>query len=925
MWGNPSTASWRSELLGQKISHYKITAKLGEGGMGAVYRATDSRLGREVALKILPEKFVRDRQRMGRFQREAEVLASLNHPHISMIHGLEEEGEVRALVLELVEGPTLAERIAEGPIPVEEALQISLEIAQALETAHERGIIHRDLKPANVKITPEGTVKVLDFGLAKALETEVSEKELANSPTLTLEATQEGIVLGTAAYMSPEQARGKPVDKRTDIWAFGLVLFEMLTGKEMYAGQSFTETLAAVIHQEPNLDELPRDTPLKIRDLLERSLRKDPGMRLRDMGDARITIDECLAGGATMLVEALASPPAQPLWRRLAPWMAVPLLATVGWFARSSPPLPDKPVVRFENRVEKGRVLNHWFRHGIALSPDGRQLAFVSADDSKWYTDRTIQVRSLDQWKAVVVLEKEGTSFSRPFFSPDGKWLGFVEFPARQLKKVPLEGGPAVTICAPPANVGASWGSDDQIIFARRGEGLWRVPAAGGEPEQITELDREAGESNHRLPQVLPGAKAVLFTVLRHDGWSRPQIFVLSLETGERKLLIEGGTDARYVPTGHLVYARQGTLMAVPFELETLSLDGSHGPVLENITHSIDIPNSIARSGAAQFAFSDSGSLAYITGPMWDEIVDPHDPVWVKRDGTEVPIGVEPGYWTEARISPDGSRVALIKGLKSLWTYDLVRDTLSVQISQGIVSNPVWSPDGTRIVFSWNGWNRDGPRNLFSKFVDRSGEPVALHPSEHLQRPSSWAADGSKLAFWEMGDIWILPMDGASSAERFTKTPEVNEQYPAFSPDGQWIAYASGESGRPDVYVRPYPGPGNRITISPGGGISPAWSRSGKELFYRAGEEQRKLMAVDIKVDGGELIPGKPVVLFEGDYSYANPIRTYDVSADRQHFLMIRQPEKGPWAEGLEEFYGDRVNVVLNWFEELKRMVPPRQ
>ncbi len=386
-------------MIGQTISHYRILEKLGEGGMGVVYQATDTRLGREVALKILPEKFVQDRQRMGRFQREAEVLASLNYPHISIIHGLEEADGVRALVLELVEGPTLAERIALGPIPVEESLQMALQIAQALEAAHENRIIHRDLKPANVKITPEGTVKVLDFGLAKALETEVSQQELANSPTLTLEATREGVVLGTAAYMSPEQARGREVDKRTDIWSFGLVLFEMLTGQGMFAGKSFTETVAAVIHQKPSLNDLPQSTPWKIRELLERCLRKDPRMRLRDMGDARITIDECLAGDAITPEETLVSPPALPLWRRVAPWAAVPLLAVVAWFIKADAPTPDKPVSRWEIPAGEGQILDHQFRTGVAFSPDGSLLAFV-ADSTR--RDRPhLYLRSLDRWDPV--------------------------------------------------------------------------------------------------------------------------------------------------------------------------------------------------------------------------------------------------------------------------------------------------------------------------------------------------------------------------------------------------------------------------------------------------------------------------------------------------------------------------------------------
>ncbi len=424
---------------------------------------------------------------------------------------------------------------------------------------------------------------------------------------------------------------------------------------------------------------------------------------------------------------------------------------------------------------------------------------------------------------------------------------------------------------------------------------------------------------------MLPGAKAVLFTVVRYWGSTR-EIFVLSLETGEKKLLIEGGTDARYLPTGHLVYARQGRLMAVPFDLETLSLEGTPVPVLESINHSIDIPNGAANTGAAQFTFSESGSLAYISGPMWDEIVESHDPVWVNRDGTVDPIGVEPGFWTYASLSPDGSTIALVKNQESLWTYDLARGNLSIQVSGGYISSPVWSPDGTRIAFSWG---RDGPQNLFSKLVDRPVEPLPLNPSEGWQRPTSWSPDGTELAFLdgtrETGhDIWILSVDGSSSPEPFLNRP-FDQMYPAFSPNGKWIAYVSNESGRLEVYVQSYPEKGKRETISTEGGSWPAWSRSGKELFYRSAntsQGSKKMLAVDIRVDGGELKAGKPAVLFEGRYAFANPVRTYDVSTDGQRFLMIRFPEKDPWSGGLEGYYGNKVSVVLNWFEELKRMVP---
>ncbi len=660
-------------MIGQTVSHYKITSKLGEGAMGVVYRATDTLLGREVALKVLPEQFVRDRQRMGRFQREAEILASLNHPHISMIHGLEEEEEIRVLVLELVEGPTLAERIKKGPIPEKEFLRMALGIAQALETAHEKGIIYRDLKPANVKITPEGQVKVLDFGLAKAPEAELVPPELANSARLTIEATQEGLVLGTAAYMSPEQARGQALDKRTDIWSFGLVLFEMLTGKGMYAGKGLTETLAAVIHEEPSLKGLPWDTPSKIRQLLGRCLRKDARMRLRDMGNARIAIQECLDGDAITAEEMLVPPPSRPLWQRLAPWAVVPLLAVLAWAAKPDPLLPGKPVSRFQIQVGKDEILNNRFRHGVAVSPDGKHLAFVARSRKAPFRNK-IYLRQLDQW-TTIQLEVAGDA-RQPFFSPDGKWLGVhwrsEDEPEGKLKKIPLDGGPPRTICDCSTPFGASWSSDGTILFTcSESGGLWSVSASGGEPQEITELDQEAGEVSHRLPHVLPDGKAVLFTVVKDQtlpvDWRQSQVVVQSLETGERRVLEKGGSDARYVPTGHLVFAREATLMAAPFDLASLALTGAPVPVQEGVSHAMYAGASYDDTGAAQFSFSTSGSLAYVSGSVWPEIK--HQVVWVDRGGQVEPSGIDPAWYLSVRLSPDTSQVALSKRYKggSFW------------------------------------------------------------------------------------------------------------------------------------------------------------------------------------------------------------------------------------------------------------------
>ena len=898
-----------------------------------VYQATDTRLGREVALKILPEKFVRDRQRMGRFQREAEVLASLNHPSISIIHGLEEADGVRALVLELVEGPTLAERIAQGPMPVEEALQIALEITQALEAAHEKGIIHRDLKPANVKITSEGTVKVLDFGLAKALETETSNQELANSPTLTLEATREGIVLGTAAYMSPEQARGRELDKRTDIWSFGLVLFEMLTGKGMYAGKSFNETIAAVIHQQPRLEELPNDTPSKIRELLGRCLRKDPRMRLRDMGDARITLDECLAEGATPPEEALVSASEPPLWRRLAPWAAIPFLAVLSLAVKPDSQVPEKPVTRFQVPLAEGEMVIHWHRHGLALSPDGTKLAFVAA--SRNFPSR-IYIRSLDGWSVIPVSERVS---GQPFFSPDGKWLGFHTwskgFSEGKLKKVPLDGGPATTICDCRYAYGATWGEDDTIIFNCNngwGEGgLWQVSASGGQPEEITKLDEEAAEVSHRLPDLLPGGKEVLYTLTRYQSspdWRRAQIVVQSLETGERKLLIENGADARYLPPGHLVFAREATLMAVPFDLATLSVTGPEVPVLEGVSRSIRTGSPWRETGAAQFAVSASGSLAYIAGSVYLE--DNNRLVWVDRKGAVEPMGLDRGPYHRGFLSPDGSTLAFtLRG--DIWTYDLERRTKSKQTSKGRRNHsPVWTPDGTAISFSSD---RTGPYNLFRKKVDSEQEAELLFSNRHDKMNGSWSPGGEHLAFCQMKsvtsstpewDIWILSFGDSPSATPFVETGS-REMHPAFSPDGRWLAYCSEESGERQVYVKPFPGRGgDRVTISPDGGQSPVWSGDGSELFYRSTQNQRNMYSVEIEIEEGELRPGKPVVLFKsGSYNYSQPARSYDVTPNGQRFVMAQQMDLEELiAKYSEQYFGRKISVVLNWTEELKRMVP---
>jgi serine/threonine-protein kinase len=569
-------------MIGTSLTHFKITAKLGEGGMGEVYRAEDSKLGREVALKVLPEIFAQDEDRMARFAREAQVLASLNHPQIAGIYQVEQSESVHFLVMELVEGETLAERIARGPLPKEEALRIALQMALALEEAHERGIVHRDLKPANVKITPQGQVKVLDFGLAKALEDDPSDADskpgLAHSPTLTAQMTGVGVLLGTAAYMSPEQARGDQADRRSDIWAFGIVLTEMLTGKTVYAGKTLSDTLAGVLAREPEWEALPEDTPRSVRRLLERCLAKDLRERLQAIGEARIAIENHLEDPDAEQAETITAAEVAkiPAWRSALPWglaglLAVALLGSLFVFRPEAATTATAAPMRMGISLPEQKTIFRGYGSSAVLSPDGRRVAYVFSQGVNY----EIYLHSLDQWEGTALTSAAGEGRPyQPFFSPDGDWIGFVT--PSELKKVPVSGGTPITLASVNLPRGASWAADGTIVFAPtpRG-GLHRLPSAGGESEPLTVLDEEKGEASHRWPQVLPGGKGILFT--SHTGTSNfydANIEVVVLETGERRVLHRGGTFGRYVESGHLVYVNGGTLFAVPFDLERLDVTG---------------------------------------------------------------------------------------------------------------------------------------------------------------------------------------------------------------------------------------------------------------------------------------------------------------------------------------------------------------
>jgi len=897
---------------GTKFGAYEITGAIGVGGMGEVYQAHDTKLGRDVAIKVLPEAFAHDPERLSRFQREAKMLAALNHPNIATIYGLEQSNGTSYLVMELVSGETLAERVkGEGALPVEEALGIAKQIAEALEAAHEKGIIHRDLKPANVKVTPEGKVKVLDFGLAKAFAGEAADSNPSQSPTLSAVATMQGVLLGTAAYMSPEQARGKAVDKRTDIWAFGCVLYELLAGKQAFAGDDITDILAAVVRAEPDWQALPAATPMQVRDLLRRCLQKDKTMRLRDAGDARIEIHEALTAPPTAEPVAV-----QRSSRARLPWVASSALAliaialAIGFVLRA--PKPSQPM-RLSAEIGVDASLYAVFGPAAILSPDGTRLALVAAGSDR---KRRIYVRSLDQLQATALSGTENAS--DPFFSPDGQWIGF--FADGKLKKISIQGGAAVTLCDSPSDLGGSWGDDGTIVFTPDHVALSKVSSAGGRPQQLTTLDKQAGENTQRWPQVLPGSKAVLFTSNAHlIGHEDADIVVYSMASGQRKTLQRGGFYARYLPSGHVVYMHEGTLFAVPFDLKRLEITGQPAPILEGV---VTVPS----DGGAQFSFSETGNLVYVAGRSGFQNVSIY---WMDREGKFTPLRETPGDYYSPAFSPDGKRLALeiFDGKRrDIWVYEWERDTLTRLTFAGETNSfPIWTPDGQRIVYS--SVEKGGTFNLWWIRADGAGNAQRLTENKNSQSVGSWRPDGKVLAFYQVnpstsGDIMTLPIEGdeKSGWKPGEPKPFVNsaftEAYPAFSPDGRWLAYMSNESGNPEVYVRPFPGPGGKWQVSTGGGGQPKWSRNGKELFYRT--EDSKIMVVTYTAFGDSFQADRPQLWSPGQFTERGAgNNNFDLHPDGKRFAVLKAPSTEQAAAV------NKVSFIFNFFDELRRKLPP--
>jgi serine/threonine protein kinase/Tol biopolymer transport system component len=892
---------------GLRFGPYEIVAPLGAGAMGDVYHACDTKLNRDVALKVLPERFALDPDRAARFTREAQLLATLNHPHIGAIYGLEEsspatgsgQAATQALVLELVDGPTLEDRLAHGPLSLDEALDIGRQIAEAVEAAHEKGIIHRDLKPANIKIARDGLVKVLDFGLAKVWDG-APQSVLSGSPRLTATELGERAFLGTPAYMSPEQARGLPLDRRTDIWSFGCVLYEMLTGRAPFAGDTISDTLAAILEHEPDWSALPATTPATVDTLLHRCLEKDGRQRIADISVAQFVLDDLADVESATSPSRYASVARSALWRRLSILSGVGLigLAIAGsavWFGwRSSAPRVSRLLITPPSAAALSvGVLGP----GLAITPDGGRVVYVGANNTALF------VRPLDQLNATS-LTGLGVPYG-PFVSPDGQWVGFFDG-VSALRKVAITGGPAVTLGRPGGTaVGGSFSPDGAVIFATnvRTTGLLRIAAEGGEPTVLTRPNPAAGEEDHFWPEILPGGQAVLFTITSMTGGpDQWQVAVLDLRTGTQNVLIRGGSHARYVSSGHLVYAAAGTLHAVAFDLARLAVVGTPVAIQP------DVPTN------AGWAVAADGTLVYASG---DVPAVRRQLVWVDRQGRETPIPAPPRDYAFPRISPDGMRVALYIPDQEvdIWLWDLARATLTrATFDRAVDVYPVWRPpDGRQLLFSSAGADAVTV-NIFAKATDGSGDLTRLTRSPNVQHATSVSPDGTRLVFTETArttdqDIMQLRLDATHGVTPLVQT-SFSERNGEVSPDGRWLAYEANDSGQFDIYVRPFPDVSSgHWQVSMGGGTRPLWARNGQELFYL--NPAGALMRVGV-ARGPTWAASTPTRLLEGRYG-AGPNqngRTYDIAPDGRRFLMIKPV-------GTEQTaVPTSLVVVQNWLEE---------
>jgi eukaryotic-like serine/threonine-protein kinase len=900
--------------LGTHLGPYEIGAPLGAGGMGEVYRARDTRLDRTVAIKILPAQFSADPVRKQRFEREAKTISSLNHPHICVLYDVGSQDGIDYLVMECVEGETLAKRLEKGPLPLEQVLKYGMQVADALDKAHRSGVVHRDLKPGNIMLTSTGA-KLLDFGLAKPAATLTSVATLTAAVTQSSPMTEQGAIVGTFQYMSPEQIEGKELDGRSDIFSLGAVLYEMLTSQRAFPGKSQLSVASAILEKEPApISSVKPLTPPALDHAIRRCLTKEPEGRWQNAAD--------LVGELQWIAEAgsQAGVPAPIVSRRKLRERVTQVVAAV--FVLSTIALAALLVVRAPQppqplrlSAEIGADANLYTDWGPAaiLSPDGTRLAFVAAGSDQ---KRRIYVRSLDQLQATAL---SGTENARnPFFSPDGQWLGF--FADGKLKKISTQGGAAVMLCDASNDRGGSWSEDGTIVFTPViRAALSKVSSAGGPPQPLTTLDKQAGDLTHRWPQVLPGGKAVLFTSsITTASYEDAEIVVYSMSSGQRKTVQRGGFHPRYLRSGHIVYMHEGMLFAVPFDLKRLEVTGQPAPVFEGV---VAVPS----NGGAQFSFSETGNLVYVAGRGGFQNVSVY---WMDRQGKFTLLRDTPGDYLNPAFSPDGKRLALEivdSKASNIWVYEWERDTLT-RLTFGGEDNfrPVWTPDGRRITYS--SFEKSGEFSLNWKPADGAGDAVRLTESKNEENAQSWRPDGKVLAFYQLNpgsswDILTLPVEGNEKSgwkpgkpQPFLSSP-FSEMTPAFSPDGRWLAYQSDESGSNEVYVRPFPGPGGKWQISTGGGLLPKWSRNGKELFYRT--EDNRIMVATYTSSAESFRPDKPQLWSPGQFSsFHGYTYTFDPHPDGKRFAVLKAPATGQAAKV------DKISFIFNFFDELRRKVP---
>ncbi|MHC4173217.1 MAG: protein kinase domain-containing protein [Planctomycetota bacterium] len=884
----PPTASFSNSVPGPggQIGPFRIEGELGRGAVGVVYLAHDTKLDRPVAIKSLPAEVMANPKARSRFAREARVLASLNHPNIATIYDeFQETEDVAYLILEYVPGQTLAERIAKSQLKLEETLSIALQIAEAVAAAHEHDVIHRDLKPGNIKITPEGKVKVLDFGLAKAVGGEALDQQST--------VTEPGRVIGTPAYMSPEQARGKPADKRSDIWSFGCVLYEMLSGRVPFKGETISDTLAGILEHEPNWQALSQNTPANIRSLLRHCLKKDPRRRLQHIGDADIEITETLS---SLTVSVATVEKMRPVGlRRLMAWAVVCLL--VGAIA----------ALHFGQAPEELRTMRFLisppekmsfrpFDHPV-VSADGQQIVFSGLDESG---NAYLWVRKMDSLSAQKLSGTEGAAL--PFWSPDSRFIGF--FAEGKLKKIDASGGPPLTLAEAPLGLGGTWSRDGTIVFAPAFAGpLHRVSAAGGEATPVTTLDQSRQETAHRYPYFLPDGRHFLY-LAGSPQQEESGIYIGSVDSKESKFLLRADSNVVYAPPDFLLFGREQTLMAQPFDVKKLQITAEPFPIVEQVGRWTFI-------SFMTFSVSENGVLSYRSGGIANSRL-----VWFDRAGKKLGEVGEPGEYSNPALSPDERRLAVCvfdrQSMKrDIWIGDLTRGTTSrFTFDPADDTNPVWSPDGSRIIFTSE---RKGQRDLYEKAASGTGQVQLLLESEYFKHAEDWSSDGKFLVYNALPrggqDLWVLPLSGGDEKPRALLEEAFSEHQAQFSPNGRWIAYTSDETGRSEVYVQTFPPAGGKWQVSTAGGLVAKWRRDGKELFYI---ERNKLMAVEVNTDGSTFEAGIPKALFETHIGLIrrNP---YLVTGDGQRFLIITPVEQTT----------SPITVVLNWFEELKRRVPP--